>query len=256
MGRFLALHAQGLSSGALLDVELYILPIHLQMQQNIEETAIRIQTSPTWEQPATLRCRREPKERRLGGWCPLEALRWKKNEVLNALTPANGAWETRVAGVLRPWEPQITCVIEESAEEAIAAHDRIQRQLLDWGIERMLPPHLRAYQIPEQPPMEIFFTDGSGYQGHVGAAAVSLRPMGAEGSIYLNRYLGTTEDSTVYVAELNGVEMALAAFIKESQGGSQSTEGSRQSTGIWESSNQIKPPSKPLPIRSDPQANT
>lgn len=41
-------------SGALLDVELYLLPIHLQMQQNIEEAAIRIQTSPTWAQPMTL----------------------------------------------------------------------------------------------------------------------------------------------------------------------------------------------------------
>jgi hypothetical protein len=34
-------------SRALLDIELYILPIHLQIQQNIKEAAIRIQTSPT-----------------------------------------------------------------------------------------------------------------------------------------------------------------------------------------------------------------
>ncbi|KAJ5987694.1 hypothetical protein N7481_002904 [Penicillium waksmanii] len=200
-------------SGALLDVELYILPIHLQMQQNIEETAIRIQTSPTLAQPMTLQYQRQPKQRRLGGWSPIEALRWKKNEVLNTLTPPEGVWETRHAGILRPWEPRITCIIGDNAEAAIATHDRIQNELLDWELESRVEPHLRTYQIPEQPPIEIFFTDGSGYQGHVGAAAVSLRPMGAKGSLYLNRYLGTTDDSTVYVGELNGVEMALAAFI-------------------------------------------
>jgi hypothetical protein len=54
-----------------------------------------------------------------------------------------------------------------------------------------------------------FFTDGSGYQGLVGAAAAA--PMAG---IYLRIHLGAIEDSSVYVAELHGIEMALARFVQ------------------------------------------
>jgi ribonuclease HI len=60
----------------------------------------------------------------------------------------------------------------------------------------------------------LFFTDGSGYEGQVGASAVAPR----EG-IFKRRYLGTADDSTVYVAELNGIEMALVQCVKRSQKG-------------------------------------
>jgi hypothetical protein len=42
----------------------------------------------------------------------------------------------------------------------------------------------------------------------VGASAVAPR----EG-IFTRQHLGTTDDSTVYVAELNGIEMASAKFV-------------------------------------------
>jgi hypothetical protein len=87
---------QGVSREA-LNVELFMQPIHLQMQQSIEETAIRILTGPQWARPATLLYYRTPMQRRLGGWCPLEALRWKKNQVLNTLTPSSGVLESRKA---------------------------------------------------------------------------------------------------------------------------------------------------------------
>jgi ribonuclease HI len=58
----------------------------------------------------------------------------------------------------------------------------------------------------------LFFTDGSGYEGQVGASAVAPR----EG-VFQRRYLGTTKESTVYVAELNGIEMAIARFVNQHQ---------------------------------------
>lgn len=61
------------TSAAAANVELFIRPNYLQMQQNIE-AAILIQIGVHWAQPACLYYQREPKQRRLGGWSPLEAL--------------------------------------------------------------------------------------------------------------------------------------------------------------------------------------
>ncbi|KAJ9481262.1 hypothetical protein VN97_g12230 [Penicillium thymicola] len=51
------------------------------------------------------------------------------------------------------------------------------------------------------------FTDGSGFAGHIGASMASL----LEGVTSQRRYLGKDSQSTVYAAELSGIEMALAA---------------------------------------------
>ena len=51
----------------------------------------------------------------------------------------------------------------------------------------------------------MIFTDGSGYAGHIGASTASLQ----HGAKSERRYLGTDSQSTVYAAELNGIEMAL-----------------------------------------------
>ena len=99
-------------------------------------------------------------------------------------------WESRKAFVLAPWEARILCVIE-NAEVARASHDKIEAAL-------------------DRTPTVLFFTDGSGYEGQVGASAVAPR----EG-VFQRRYLGTTEESTVYVAELNGIEMAVANLVSQ-----------------------------------------
>jgi hypothetical protein len=71
-------------SAAALNVELFLLPIQLQMEQILQETAIRIQTGPKWAQPRCLSnfSKRTTKEIKLGGFSPLEKLRWKKGGVL------------------------------------------------------------------------------------------------------------------------------------------------------------------------------
>lgn len=63
-----------------LDVELFLRPIRLQMQQNIKETAIRLLTGPRWACPETLWAPRSPKERKKGGgggapWKPSDGRR-------------------------------------------------------------------------------------------------------------------------------------------------------------------------------------
>jgi ribonuclease HI len=180
------------TSAAALNVELFITPIHLLMDQIIQEIAIRIQTGAAWAQPECLRRQRSPGEIKKGGWSPLEALRWRKGGVLNQ----QGTWESRKAFVLAPWEARIPCTIDRDAEAARASHDSIQyhqQAAVD-----------RAPTVSQDRTI-LFFTDGSGYEGQVGASAVAPR----EG-VFQRRYLGTTEESTVYVAELNGIEMAVA----------------------------------------------
>ncbi|OQE37558.1 hypothetical protein PENNAL_c0792G00377, partial [Penicillium nalgiovense] len=65
---------------------------------------------------------------------------------------------------------------------------------------------------------DMMFTDGSGFAGHIGASMASLQ----HGVTSQRRYLGTDSQSTVYAAELSGIEMALAKAKKESEGQSES----------------------------------
>lgn len=158
------------------------------MDQIIQESAIRIQTGAAWAQPDSFRCApRSSQERNKGGWGPLEALWWKTDGILSQ----QGKWESREAFVLAPWEARIPCIVDQDAEAARASHDKIEAAL-------------------GRAPTVLFFTDGSGYEGQVGASAVAPR----EG-VFQRRYLGTTDDSTVYVAELNGIEMAIARFVEQ-----------------------------------------
>ncbi|OKP06605.1 hypothetical protein PENSUB_6226 [Penicillium subrubescens] len=186
------------TSAAALNVELFITPIHLLMDQIIQETAIRIQTGAAWAQPDSLCCApRSSQERKKGGWSPLEALRWKKDGILD---PKGSVWESRKAFVLAPWEARILCIIEHDAEAARASHDKIEKESLQQA-------------ALDRTPTVLFFTDGSGYEGQVGASAVAPR----EG-VFQRRYLGTSEESTVYVAELNGIEMAIANLSNRPEG--------------------------------------
>ncbi|OOQ82700.1 reverse transcriptase [Penicillium brasilianum] len=90
------------------------------------------------------------------------------------------------------------------AEVARASHDKIEIESLQQAARDRSPT--------------VFFTDGSGYEGMMGASAVAPR----EG-IFQRRHLGTTVDSTVYVAELNGIEMAIARFVNQQQNDTRST---------------------------------
>jgi ribonuclease HI len=170
------------TAAAALNMELHLLPIRLQMQQTIEETAIRIQTAPPFACPRGLTGKPRPTvETQRSGLTPLEALR-KRGGPLAPTTPRRDeTWESRKAYVLPPWEPPLQCKIEDY-EAALKTHD----------------------EICKDNDQLVIYTDGSGYQGHVGASAVCLREQWTR-----RNHLGTEMDSTVYAAELDGIRMAI-----------------------------------------------
>jgi hypothetical protein len=137
------------------------------MDQIIQETAIRIQTGGAWAQPECLRRQRSPQEIRKGGWSPLEALRWKNGSVLSQ----QGTWESRKAFMLAPWEARIPCVIDQDAEATRASHDKIETESLFQQALSDCTPTVTQ----DRPRTILFFTDGSGYEGMVGASAVAPR---------------------------------------------------------------------------------
>jgi tubulin alpha len=108
-------------------------------------------------------------------------------------------------------------------------------------------------------PKSLFFTDGSGYEGMIGASAVAPRE-----AIFKRRHLGTSGQSTVYVAELSGIEMALEKFrtgqprpqgelviFSDSQAAIQAVQNPRRQSGqhvlcaIYDHVGAIQPPTSP-----------
>jgi ribonuclease HI len=169
------------TAAAVLNMELHLLPIRLQMQQTIEETAIRIQTGPRFACPRGLTGKPRPTiEMRRSGLTPIEALR-KRGGPLTPTPRRLEEWESRKAYVLPPWEPPLQCSIADY-EAALKTHD----------------------EICKDNDQLVIYTDGSGYQGHVGASAVCLREQWTR-----RNHLGTEMDSTVYAAELDGIRMAI-----------------------------------------------
>jgi ribonuclease HI len=117
---------------------------------------------------------------------------------LNYLLLRHAALITRLAArtagethtrVVPPWWIPPPIRINESAEEAVKEHDATE------------PGTLRIY------------TDGSGINGHVGAAAVTPAPQ-ANG-LYTKRtqYMGTSCTSAVYAAELRVLVLALQIML-------------------------------------------
>ncbi|KUM55456.1 hypothetical protein ACN42_g11818, partial [Penicillium freii] len=178
------------TAGAALDTELFITPIKLRIQQIVEETAIRILTGPQWACPQTAKEARKPTHRRLGGWSPTEAIAQKKPLRLQL----GEKWEEKQAFVLAPWEARMLCFIENQ-EAALESHKSIYEDVA-------CDDHGRTSMI---------FTDGSGFAGHIGASTARYYPEVTS----QRRYLGTDSQSTVYAAELSGIEMALAKTREE-----------------------------------------
>ncbi|KAJ5543315.1 zinc knuckle domain protein [Penicillium sp. DV-2018c] len=172
-----------------LNVELHLPPI---LNRLVKETALRIRTGPVFAVPPLMLRRRPAEERDWAGWTPMEAQAWKAGGCLTAPPRTVSKWESRKAFIQAPWQAPPKVIIEDR-EVAVNHHDEI------------------LAKVSEKRPL-IMYTDGSGIDGKIGAAAViDLQPQHAHSQ------MGDDETSTVYAAELRAIEMALTMALESTE---------------------------------------
>lgn len=152
------------------------------MEKAIGLSLLRTITHPMYQAIQASRGGKPIKER----WAsPLYRLTKRYNS--QGRLPA-GEPETRKPYAIPPWWKPPDTWIDEDPEKAIATHDRVIQETNSLNI----------------------YTDGSGINGKIGAAAVVPTR-----KIIEKAYMGTEEISTVYAGELQGIRMGLDIARRE-----------------------------------------
>lgn len=174
------------TAAAALEIELHLPPIDIEMARIAKETALRLRTGPQFAIPPLMLQQRTPQQRWYG-WSPAEEQAWRKGGCLMAPPDAVAGreWESRQAFVREPWRVPLKVTIEDR-EQATETHEQIY-----W----------------ESPTPLIIYTDGSGFEGKVGAAAQV--DSAQEPNCFILSQMGSEDNATVYAAELRGTEMAM-----------------------------------------------
>lgn len=190
------------TAGAALEVELYLPPVNLLINKLNSEALIRIMGSPVEH---LIYEERSPGKRTARLQTPLQHMTTQAATILDPLlmTDHLGAMEPKDPFIVPPWWEKPAVIIHEDRKTAIREHNIT---VLSSG------PHVQN-----------IYTDGSGLDGLVGAAAVQFDPLFSERPYYTDHCirkakkecLGTLQNTTVFAGELRGIDMALDFPVRD-----------------------------------------
>lgn len=176
------------AAGQALDIELFMQPIEVYLERANGAALLRMRRSPIWWH---IQASRTHIAKQIRYQSPLRRLQLHYGKFFKSVLadhdPVEIPMEMIYPWIAPPWWKGAITMIAKTKEKAVQHHDYHKILTCSNGVQHV-------------------YTDGSGYRGHVGAAAVSKW---WNQNIEEQAYMGDNQISTVYAAELKGIELAL-----------------------------------------------